>query len=127
MMPFMTYEYGNPHSRTHEFGWEAEEATEAAREQVAGLVGADPKEIIFTSGATESNNMAIKGIARFYSKRKRHVITTQTEHKCVLDSCRSLEQEGFDVTYLPVQNNGLIDIQHLKDALRLCDSSYTCE
>ena len=117
MMPFMTYEYGNPHSRTHEFGWEAEEATEAAREQVARLVGADPKEIIFTSGATESNNMAIKGIARFYGKRKRHVITTQTEHKCVLDSCRVLEQDGLEVTYLPVGEDGLVDVAGLERVL----------
>jgi cysteine desulfurase len=92
------------------YGWESDEAVEHARGQVASLIGASPKEIIFTSGATESNNIAIKGVGRFYKARKNHVITTQTEHKCVLDSCRALEQEGFDVTYLPVQKNGLIDV-----------------
>ena len=93
------------------YGWDAEEATEVARKQVAALCGADPKEIIFTSGATESNNASIKGIARFYKKRgKTHIITTRTEHKCVLDSCRILEMEGFDVTYLPVMQNGLVDV-----------------
>lgn len=114
--------YGNAHSRTHSFGWESERAVEHAREQVANLIGASsPKEIIFTSGATESNNLAIKGIAHFYGKssKKRHVITTQTEHKCVLDSCRYLEQEGFTVTYLPVQHStGLIDMDELRDAIQ---------
>lgn len=118
MMPYLTEKYGNPHSRTHSFGWETEKAIEAARENVARLIGASGKEIIFTSGATESNNMAIKGVARFYREHKKHVITTQTEHKCVLDSCRSLESEGFEVTYLPVQSNGLIDLERLKEAIR---------
>ena len=175
MLPFMTEQYGNPHSRTHLYGWEAEDAVEAARAQVGALIGAEPKEIIFTSGATESNNMAVKGVAQFYKDKKRHVITTQvhpeaaapavverwwwsggklvlladaaccharslihppprppapphsphplppplqTDHKCVLDSCRYLQQRGFDVTYLPVQKNGLVDMQQLADAIR---------
>lgn len=126
MMPYLTSYYGNPHSRTHAYGWESEAAVEKARIQVflhilsidngysqityllqvANLIGADSKEIIFTSGATESNNIAVKGVARFYASKKKHIITTQTEHKCVLDSCRALEAEGFRVTYLPVQENG---------------------
>lgn len=117
MMPFYVQRFGNPHSRTHEYGWEAEAAVEKARAQVASLIGADPKEIIFTSGATESNNMAIKGIAQFYKGSKRHVITTQTEHKCVLDSCRYLESQGWRVTYLPVQTNGLLDLAQLEAAI----------
>ena len=95
MLPYFVDSYGNPHSRTHMYGWEAEEAIEGARADVAAAIGANPKEIIFTSGATESNNMAIKGAARFYEGRKKHVITTQTDHKCVLDSCRYLEQRGW--------------------------------
>ncbi|XP_078458215.1 cysteine desulfurase [Lampetra planeri] len=118
MMPHMLSNYGNPHSRTHAYGWESEAAVEKARQQVATLIGADPREIIFTSGATESNNIAVKGVARFYKQRKRHVLTTQTEHKCVLDSCRALEAEGFEVTYLPVQSNGLVDMKELETALR---------
>ncbi|CAI7788912.1 unnamed protein product [Closterium sp. NIES-54] len=118
MLPFFTEQYGNPHSRTHLYGWESEGAVEAARQQVASLIGASPKEIIFTSGATESNNIAIKGVAHFYKDKKKHVITTQTEHKCVLDSCRHLQQEGFDVTYLPVGSDGLIDLETLKAAIR---------
>lgn len=118
MLPFFTEQYGNPHSRTHSFGWEAEKAVEHAREQIATLIGASPREIIFTSGATESNNIAVKGITRFLRSRKSHVITSQIEHKCVLDSCRWLEGEGFEVTYLPVQKNGLIDLDQLKDSLR---------
>ncbi|MED6276644.1 cysteine desulfurase [Characodon lateralis] len=114
MLPYQVNYYGNPHSRTHAYGWESETAMETARKQVANLIGADPREIIFTSGATESNNMAIKGVARFYQAKKRHVITTQTEHKCVLDSCRILEAEGFNVTYLPVQKNGLLDLKLLE-------------
>ncbi|KAH1012528.1 hypothetical protein HUJ05_011673 [Dendroctonus ponderosae] len=107
MMPYLTSYYGNPHSRTHAYGWESEAAVEKARLQVANLIAADPKEIIFTSGATESNNIAVKGVARFYAAKKKHIITTQTEHKCVLDSCRALEAEGFKVTYLPVNTNGI--------------------
>jgi len=122
MAPYMIGSFGNPHSRTHAYGWESEHAVERAREQVASLIGASPKEIIFTSGATESNNISIKGVAHFYGKsnpNKRHVITTQTEHKCVLDSCRSLEQEGYDVTYLPVQHaTGLVSMNDLQDAIR---------
>ena len=118
MLPFFVDHYGNPHSRTHMYGWEAEAAIEDARAQLADLIHANPKEIIFTSGATESNNMAIKGIANFYKGRKKHVITTQTDHKCVLDSCRFLEQHGWDVTYLPVQSNGLICLKALEAAMR---------
>lgn len=120
MLPFLTGLYGNPHSRTHAYGWETEKATEQARQHIANLIGADPKEIIFTSGATESNNMSVKGVARFFGRsgKKEHIITTQTEHKCVLDSCRHLQDEGFDVTYLPVQGNGLVDMAELEAAIR---------
>ncbi|ORY75779.1 mitochondrial cysteine desulfurase [Protomyces lactucae-debilis] len=118
MLPYSLMGYGNPHSRTHWYGWEAEKAIEASRKHIAGLIGADPKEIIFTSGATEANNMIIKGVMRFYGKNKKHIITTQTEHKCVLDSCRVLQDEGFEVTYLPVQTNGLVDMAQLEAAMR---------
>jgi len=118
MLPYLTDQYGNPHSRTHAYGWEAEKGVEDARKHVADLIGADPKDIIFTSGATESNNMALKGVARFHKEKKRHIITTQTEHKCVLDSCRKLQEEGFDVTYLPVQQNGVIRLDELEAAIR---------
>ncbi|KAM5531754.1 hypothetical protein V8D89_014603 [Ganoderma adspersum] len=118
MLPYLTDQYGNPHSRTHSYGWEAEKAVEDARKHVADLIGADPKDIVFTSGATETNNMAIKGVARFHRDRKKHLITTQTEHKCVLDSCRKLQEEGFDVTYLPVQTNGIIRLEELEAAIR---------
>jgi cysteine desulfurase len=118
MMPYMISRYGNPHSRTHSYGWDTEKAVETAREDVASIIGASSKEIIFTSGATESNNLAIKGVARFYKGKKNHVITSQTEHKCVLDSCRALESEGFEVTYLPVQQNGIISLDDLKAAIR---------
>jgi len=117
-MPYFTEKFGNPHSRSHAYGWETEAAIEIAREQVAELIGANPKEIVFTSGATEANNIAIKGVAEFYGDKKKHIITAQTEHKCVLESCRYLEQKGFDITYLPVQKNGLVDLQELKAALR---------
>ncbi len=117
MLPFFTEKFGNAHSRSHSFGWEAEEAVEIARAQVAKLINADPKEIVFTSGATESNNMAIKGVAHFYATKKRHIITVVTEHKCVLDACRHLEEEGFKVTYLPVGTNGIIDLEELKQAI----------
>ena len=117
MIPYFTEKFGNPHSRSHQYGWESEEAVEIARKQVATLIGAEPKEIIFTSGATESNNLAIKGVARFYKDQKNHIITVATEHKCVLDACRHLEQEGFDVTYLPVKADGLIDLEDLKNAI----------
>ncbi|KAK4038277.1 pyridoxal phosphate-dependent transferase [Parachaetomium inaequale] len=120
MLPYYTGVFGNPHSRTHAYGWESEHAVEQAREYIAALIGADPKEIIFTSGATESNNMSIKGVARFFGRsgKKKHVITSQTEHKCVLDSCRHLQDEGYEVTYLPVNSNGLIDLDQLKAAIR---------
>jgi len=113
MLPWFTEKFGNPHSRNHAYGWEAEEAVEKAREQVAAIIGADAKEVIFTSGATESNNLAIKGVAHFYKDKRDHIVTVVTEHKCVLDTCRHLEQEGFRVTYLPVQANGLIDLAAL--------------
>ncbi len=117
MLPYFTEKFGNPHSRNHPYGWEAEGAVEKAREQIAHLIGADSKEIIFTSGATESNNLALKGVANFYKDRKNHIITVVTEHKCVLDTCRHLEQEGFDVTYLPVNDKGLIDLKQLEEAM----------
>lgn len=110
--------FGNPASRSHPFGWAAEEAVEKARRQVAALVNADPKEIIFTSGATESDNLAIKGAAHFYQKRGKHIVTCKTEHKAVLDTCRQLEREGFEITYLDPESNGLIDLDKLKAALR---------
>lgn len=118
MMPYLTYGYGNPHSRSHQYGWDSEKAVEKARKQIADLVGANAKEIIFTSGATESNNNIIKGIARFYKGKKNHIITTQIEHKCVLDSCRALENEGFEVTYLPVNSKGLISVEDFKAAIK---------
>ena len=120
MLPYMTGMYGNPHSRTHAYGWETDKAVEDARKHIADLIGADPKEIIFTSGATESNNMSIKGVMRFFGRsgKKKHIITAQTEHKCVLDSCRHLQDEGFSVTYLPVQSTGLIDMAQLEAAIR---------
>ncbi|MEO8559558.1 MAG: IscS subfamily cysteine desulfurase [Rhodospirillales bacterium] len=114
MMPYFTVKFGNPHSRSHAYGWEAEEGVEKARAQIGSLIGADEKEVIFTSGATESNNLAIKGVAEFYGTKKNHIVTTVTEHKCVLDTCRHLEQKGFKVTYLPVQQNGLIDLELLR-------------
>ncbi len=117
MLPYFTEHFGNPHSRNHAYGWKAEEAVEKARAQVAALIGADEKEIVFTSGATESNNLAMKGVAHFHKDRKNHLITVVTEHKCVLDSCRHLELEGFNVTYLPVKQNGLIDLDQLRAAI----------
>ncbi|KAG8856584.1 cysteine desulfurase [Tulasnella sp. 330] len=118
MMPYLTNQYGNPHSRTHAYGWEAEAAVDESRKHVADLISADAKDIIFTSGATESNNMSIKGVAHFYKERKNHIITVQTEHKCVLDSCRKLSEEGFEITYLPVQKNGIVDLEVLQAAIR---------
>src|SRR6201981_1572703 len=117
MMPYFTSTFGNAASRNHSFGWEAEKAVEKAREQIAKLIGATAKEIIFTSGATESNNLAIKGIAEMYRERGNHIITQVTEHKAVLDTCKRLEKQGFRVTYLPVQADGLIDIEDLKRAV----------
>jgi cysteine desulfurase len=118
MLPYMTDVFGNPHSKSHSFGWEAESAVEEARGKIASLIKADPKEIIFTSGATESNNLALKGIAEFNKDKKKHIITTQIEHKCVLDTCRYLQTRGFDITYLPVQKNGILDLNTLKSAIR---------
>ena len=117
MLPYFGEIYGNPHSRNHSFGWEAEQAVEVARENVANIIGANPKEIIFTSGATESNNLAIKGLADFYGDKKNHIITCVTEHKCVLESCRLLSERGFEVTYLQVNKDGLIDLKNLESKI----------
>ena len=118
MIPWLTEHFGNPASRSHAYGWDAEQAVEDAREQVAALVNADAKEIIWTSGATESNNLAIKGAAHFYQGKGKHLITLKTEHKAVLDTVRELEREGFDATYLDVKENGLVDLEVLKAAIR---------
>lgn len=120
MMQFLTLDgtFGNPASRSHRFGWQAEEAVDIARNQVAELIGADPREIVFTSGATESDNLAIKGAATFYQKKGKHVVTVKTEHKAVLDTCRQLEREGFEITYLSPQANGLITLEQFTAALR---------
>jgi len=120
MMQYMTNDghFGNPASRSHKFGWQAEEAVDIARNQIAELINADPREIVFTSGATESDNLAIKGAANFYSKKGKHIITCKTEHKAVLDTCRELERQGFEVTYLDPEDNGLIDLNKLEAAMR---------
>jgi cysteine desulfurase len=120
MMKYLTMDgdFGNPASRSHRFGWQAEEAVDIAREQVADLISADPREIVFTSGATESNNLAIKGVAHFYGKKGKHIITAKTEHKAVLDTCRQLEREGYEVTYLEPGTDGIVTPQQLKEALR---------
>ncbi|WP_416399958.1 IscS subfamily cysteine desulfurase [Alicycliphilus denitrificans] len=118
MIPWLREHFGNPASRSHAWGWEAEEAVEKARGHVAELIGADPREIVWTSGATESNNLAIKGAAHFYKGKGKHLITVKTEHKAVLDVMRELERQGFDVTYLDVQENGLLDFEKFKAALR---------
>ena len=118
MIPYFNERFGNPHSRNHFFGWEAEEATEIARKQVAEIIGANSKEIVFTSGATESNNLAIKGVADFYGDKKNHIITCVTEHKCVLESCRFLSENGFEITYLPVEKDGLINLELLKKSIK---------
>jgi len=118
MIPWLREHFGNPASRSHAWGWEAEAAVEKAREQVAALVNADPREIVWTSGATESINLALKGAAQFYKTRGKHLITLKTEHKAVLDTMRELERQGFDVTYLDVQEDGLLDLEKLKAALR---------
>ncbi len=117
MLPYFSEKFGNPHSREHYFGWEAEDAVEKARGEIAGLIGATAREVIFTSGATESNNVALKGVARFYKDRKDHIVTCVTEHKCVLEAARHQEHEGFRVTYLPVEATGLIDLDTLRDAI----------
>lgn len=120
MMEFLTVDgtFGNPASRSHKFGWQAEEAVDIARNQIADLIGADSREIVFTSGATESDNLAIKGAAHFYQTKGKHIITCKTEHKAVLDTCRQLEREGFEVTYLEPKSDGLIDLEELKNAMR---------
>ncbi|MEY4083645.1 MAG: cysteine desulfurase IscS [Pseudomonadota bacterium] len=118
MLPFLRQDFGNPASRSHAYGWKAEEAVERARQQVADLVGCDPKELVWTSGATESINLAIKGAAHFYKDKGRHLITVKTEHKATLDTCRELEREGFEVTYLDVQENGLLSLDAFRAALR---------
>ena len=114
MLPYFTERFGNAASRNHKFGWEAEEAVESARKQIADLIGASPKEIVFTSGATESDNLAIKGAAYMYREKGDHIITAVTEHKAVIDTCKRLEKEGFQVTYLPVRKDGLIDLDQLR-------------
>ncbi|HEU0219261.1 MAG TPA: IscS subfamily cysteine desulfurase [Gallionella sp.] len=118
MIPYLTEKFGNPASRSHAFGWEADAAVELAREQVAALVNADPKEIVWTSGATESNNLAIKGVAHFYQDKGKHIVTMSIEHKAVLDTVRELEREGFSATYLDPEPNGLLDLDKFKAALR---------
>ncbi|MFM1827055.1 MAG: hypothetical protein RLY67_436 [Pseudomonadota bacterium] len=118
LLPYLKEDFGNPASRSHSFGWRAEEAVEKAREQVAALVGCDPKELVWTSGATESINLALKGAAHFYKDKGRHIITVKTEHKATLDTCRELEREGFEVTYLDVKDDGLIDLAALRASVR---------
>jgi len=118
MIPYLREHFGNPASRSHAFGWEAEQAVERAREQVAELVNCDPKELVWTSGATESINLAIKGAAQFYQSRGKHLITVKTEHKATLDTMRELERHGYEVTYLDVQPDGLIDMKAFEAALR---------
>ncbi|HEX9193835.1 MAG TPA: IscS subfamily cysteine desulfurase [Burkholderiales bacterium] len=118
MIPFLTEQFGNPASRSHAFGWEAEKAVEEAREHVAALLNADPKEIIWTSGATEGNNLAIKGAANFYKGKGKHIVTVKTEHKAVLDTVRELERQGFEATYLQPEQNGLLDLEKFKAAIR---------
>ena len=117
MLPYFTDKFGNAASRNHQFGWEAEEAVEQARDRIAKLIGATPKEIIFTSGATESDNLAIKGVGEMYKEKGNHIITAVTEHKAVLDTCKRMEKNGFRVTYLPVQKDGLVDLDDLKRAM----------
>ncbi len=117
MMPYLTNKFGNAASRNHQFGWDAEQAVEGARKQIAALIGADPREIVITSGATESDNLAVKGVAYMYREKGDHIITAVTEHKAILDTCKHLEKDGFRVTFLPVQNNGLIDLDDLKRAI----------
>ncbi|OFZ87266.1 MAG: IscS subfamily cysteine desulfurase [Betaproteobacteria bacterium RBG_16_64_18] len=118
MIPYLTEHFGNPASRSHAYGWEAEKAVEQAREHVAALINADPKEIVWTSGATEGDNLAIKGAAQFYKGKGKHIITQKTEHKAVLDPCRELERQGFEVTYLDTEQNGIIDLEKFKAAIR---------
>ncbi len=118
MIPWLRNHFGNPASRSHAYGWEADKAVETAREQVAALVACDPRELIWTSGATESTNLALKGAAHFYKDKGRHLVTVKTEHKATLDTMRELEREGFEVSYLDVQENGLLDLEALQASLR---------
>src|SRR5246500_1357237 len=117
MLPYFMEKFGNAASRNHSFGWAGEEAVETARERIAKLIGATPKEIVFTSGAAESDNLAIKGVAEMYREKGNHIITAVTEHKAVLDTCKRLEKYGYPVTYLPVQKDGLVDLDELKNAI----------
>src|SRR5918996_608234 len=117
MLPYFTDKFGNAASRNHAFGWEAEEAVENSRKQIAALIGANAKEIIFTSGATESDNLAIKGVAQMYAEKGNHIITAASEHKATLDTCKHLEKEGCRITYLPLKADGLIDLEMLRDVL----------
>src|SRR5215813_14660600 len=117
MMLFLTNKFGNAASRNHQFGWEAEQAVEDARKQIAALIGADPREIVMTSGATESDNLAVKGVAYMYREKGDHIITAVTEHKAILDTCKHLEKDGFRVTFMPVQNDGLVDLDDLRKAI----------
>mgnify|MGYP006205413923 CR=1 FL=1 len=118
MIPWLREHFGNPASRTHAYGWEAEAAVEKARQEVADLIGADPREIVWTSGATESNNLALKGAAQFYKTRGKHIITVKTEHKAVLDTVRELERQGFEATYLDVKDDGLLDLRFRPEGAR---------
>src|SRR5207302_10119161 len=118
MIPYLTEQFGNPASRSHSFGWETEKAVEEARTEVARLVNCDPKEIVWTSGATEAINLALKGAAHFYKDKGKHLVTVKTEHKATLDTMRELERDGFEVTYLEVEEDGLLDLEKLKAALR---------
>ena len=129
MCSFLTPDgiFGNPASRSHQFGWDADDAVEEARRHVASLINANPKEIVWTSGATESDNLAIKGAAHFYSKRGKHLVTCKTEHKAVLDTCRQLEREGFEVTYLDPEPNGLVDLKKNSCKVSRCPSSYSLQ
>jgi len=124
MIPWLREHFGNPASRSHAWGWEAEEAVEKARQNVADLIGADPREIVWTSGATESNNLALKGAAHFYQGKGKHLITVKTEHKAVLDTTRELERQGFEVTYLDVQEDGMLDLAAFKAAIRARTPSW---
>src|SRR5438105_9133287 len=117
MMPYLTTEFGNAASRSHAFGWKAEEAVDLAREQIAALIGANEKEVVFTSGATESDNLAIKGVADFYKDKGNHIVTCRTEHKAVLDTCKRLEREGFEVTYLDVDKMGRVNPEDVRKAI----------
>src|SRR5256714_6196944 len=117
MMPYLTTEFGNAASRSHPFGWKAEEAVDRAREQIASLIGGNEKEIVFTSGATESDNLALKGVAEFYREKGNHIVTTRTEHKAVLDTCKRLERQGFEVTYLDVDKQGRVSPEQVQKAL----------